>query len=147
MWHSITSQNDLLVFLDLINYFHDSCIKEMKYVSGAYVNDDLSMYPLNSVNTLSVIFQRQSENFLTFELEFSNLEFINFFPVSPQYTCEILDAILIKKDNLYYWCDSRHVNESEIEQYDGTVICSSGLRWRSIENNQGTVPNNQGTVP
>ena len=133
MWHSFTNQKDILEFLKLINYFHDSCIKEMKYISGAYVDEDLSMYPLNSVNTLIVLFQRQSENISTFEIEFSNLEYVHFFPVSPQYTCEILDATLIKKDDLFYWCDSGYVSEKEIEQYDGNVICASMIRWRSIE--------------
>lgn len=50
--------------------FHDSCIKEMKYVSGAYVMDDLSMHPINEKRNISVLIQRQFENPSVIEMEF-----------------------------------------------------------------------------
>lgn len=37
MWHEITSNTDITKFMDKICSFRDSCIKEMKYLSGAYV--------------------------------------------------------------------------------------------------------------
>ena len=33
--------------MDTVYGFHDSCLKELKYISGAYVNEKLSMIPVN----------------------------------------------------------------------------------------------------
>lgn len=55
--------------------FHDSCLKEMKYISGAYVDEELSMLPVNSKRMLSVIIQRQFENPSAIELQFVGLKY------------------------------------------------------------------------
>lgn len=39
--------------------FHDSCIKEIKYVSGCYVDRERSMQPINSIRKVEVVFQSQ----------------------------------------------------------------------------------------
>ena len=48
MWNKITSNQDIINFMELISGFHDSCIKELRYYSGAYVDKDLSMYTIIS---------------------------------------------------------------------------------------------------
>lgn len=40
MWNDIANENDLKNFMDAMYGFHDSCIKEIKYISGAYVNEN-----------------------------------------------------------------------------------------------------------
>ena len=35
MWNEITTEKELNSFLDAMCYFHDSCLKEIKYISGA----------------------------------------------------------------------------------------------------------------
>lgn len=40
MWNEITTEKELNNFLDVMCYFHDSCLKEIKYISGAYVNEN-----------------------------------------------------------------------------------------------------------
>lgn len=55
MWNEIRSEQDIRDFMDKVYAFHDSCIKEMHYVSGASVNADLRMYPLNDRRVLNVI--------------------------------------------------------------------------------------------
>lgn len=40
MWNKIVNNEDINDFIKTVSGFHDSCIKEMKYVSGAYVNED-----------------------------------------------------------------------------------------------------------
>ena len=47
MWKEIKTNGDIQSFMDLVCCFHDGCIKEMHYLSGAYVDEGLSMYPLN----------------------------------------------------------------------------------------------------
>ncbi len=137
MWNEITNEEDLQSFMKCMYFFHDSCIKELKYISGAYVDENLSMYPLNDQRVLKVIFQRQYDENSMIELEFQGLKYLNLFPLDEQYTCEILDSTLILKNNCVYWADSGELSEEDIESYDGTVICASKLRWRSIHGFMG----------
>lgn len=137
MWNEITDNNDLMKFMETISFFHDSCIKEMKYISGAYVNDNLSMYPVNDDRTLNVIIQRQYSDISMFELEFQGLKYLKLFPVDNQYTCEILDATVILKNDCIYWCDCGDLSEDDLDSYCGTVICASKLRWRQINDCMG----------
>lgn len=137
MWTEILNNSDIKSFLDTVCYFHDSCIKEMTYVSGAFVNENLSMYPVNDKRKLCVIIQRQFEDNSVIEIEFQGLKKLALNPVSADYTCEILDSTLIKKDDLIYWCDCGGYDENTIENYDGTLICAEKMRWRSLKNALG----------
>lgn len=56
--------------MDTVCGFHDSCLKELKYISGAYVNDELSMLPVNNQRVLSMIIQRQFKNPSVVEMQF-----------------------------------------------------------------------------
>ena len=38
MWNEISTDDDALKLMEAVCFFHDSCIKEMSYVSGAYVD-------------------------------------------------------------------------------------------------------------
>lgn len=131
MWKELRTQHEIDNFMKEIIGFHDSCIKEIKYSSGAYVETNLSMLPVNTKRTLTVLIQRQFEDISALELEFSELEYISMYPVNPDYTCEILDASFFIKDGLIYWCDNGDVKEDDIHNYKGTVICSKKVRWRN----------------
>ena len=137
MWLEINDNNDVIKFMNEMCFFHDSCIKEIRYLSGAYVDDELSMYPVNDCRKLNVIVQRQFENFSMIEMEFEGLKKLNLYPVNNEYTCEILDSTMIYKNGFIYWCDCGGLTEADIEQYNGTIICASKLRWRSIKNRMG----------
>nr|OTO69799.1 hypothetical protein A5866_002015 [Enterococcus sp. 12C11_DIV0727] len=39
----INNEDDIRTFMESFYYFHDSCLKELKYVSGGYLNPDGSM--------------------------------------------------------------------------------------------------------
>lgn len=132
MWHEIRSNEDVKSFMEQIYYFHDSCIKEMRYISGAYVTEKLSMYPINAKRSLSVIVQRQFEDIPVLELEFAGLDYMNLRPVDPGHTCEILDATLLIKGGRVYWCDLGGLSEDDLDSYNGTLICAEKLRWRAI---------------
>lgn len=137
MWNEIIDNDTLLSFMEEMGFFHDSCIKELKYSSGAYVADDLAMWPMNDRRILNVIIQRQYEENSMIEMEFSRLKFLKLFPVDETYTCEILDSVMILKDDCIYWCDCGDVSEADLEDYDGTLICASKLRWRAISGCMG----------
>ena len=137
MWEIIHTNVEILKFMESVSHFHDSCIKEISYISGAYVSEKLSMHPLNDRRVLRVVIQRQYEKNSMIEMEFQGLKYLKLFPADESYTCEILDSTMIMKDGNFYWCDCGNVSESDLDDYAGTLICASGLRWRSIENHMG----------
>lgn len=132
IWNEIISQYDLTNFLELYGGFHDCCLKELRYVSGAFVNQDLTMKPINDQRKLLVLFQRQSENNPVVELEFSSLESLNLNPINQTYTCEILDASMYFENGKIYWADSSEFRKQQ-KVYDGTWICAEKVRWRFVE--------------
>ena len=132
MWHEISTEQDLRYLMEKTYGFHDSCLKELSYVSGAYVDDELWMRPVNDQRSLRVVIQRQFKEDPVIELEFSGLHHLLLRPVDESYTCEILDATLLLTQDRVYWCDCGGLTEETIPDYHGTVICASKLRWRSI---------------
>lgn len=132
MWHSVRTKDDITFLMETVGYFHDSCLKELKYVSGAYVNADLSMHPINDTRELKMIIQRQDDNPSAIELVFLGLNYCKLFPSNEQFTCEILDATLLWEDGNILWADCGGLSLEEIEKYDGTVISAAGLRWRAV---------------
>ena len=137
MWKEIKDNSDIMQFRKEIYGFHDSCIKEISYISGAYVNGDLSMYPVNDRRVLRVLLQRQYEKNSMIEMEFHGLKGLKLFPVDENYSCDIIDSTMLIKDGYVYWCDCGGLSEADLEDYSGTLICASKLRWRAIENRMG----------
>ena len=123
--------------MNRVNFFHDSCIKELKYVRGAYIEEDLSTYPLNDKRILNIIIQCQFEDVSMIEMQFIGLKCLRLVPVDEEYTCEIMDSTMLIKDNCIYWCDCGELSENVFEDYKGTLICASKLRRRTIENGMG----------
>lgn len=133
MWNEIVCKKDLDSFMNIMCGFHDSCVKEIKYISGAYVNEKLSMSPVNSQRVLCVIIQRQFEDPSAIEMQFAGLKYLKLFPNGENYTCEILDASMIIKEDCIYWCDCGGLSEKDIESYTGTTICALKVRWRAAD--------------
>ncbi len=131
MWNEINNSDELSRFLLSVQEFHDSCIKEMYYVSGAYVQENLSMFPVNSRRILRMVIQLQQPGICTIEFEFSGLKYLRLAPTAEPYSCEILDATMILNDKGIIWCDCGGVKEEDIGNYLGTVICAEKARWRN----------------
>ena len=128
MWKNIDTEQELMEFLEIYS-FHDCCLKELRYVSGAFVNHNLGMSPINNKRKLYVIFQRQFESNAVVEIEFSGLENLNLRPNDENYTCEILDTAFFFENGKIYWGDSNWFKEQR-ELYDGTWLCAQKARWR-----------------
>ena len=136
IWNGIHTEEDLNKFLETYGGFHDCCLKELRYVSGAYVEEDLGMSPVNNQRKLYLLLQRQNEKFPVLELEFSKLIKLNLQPTDENYTCEILDVSMFWEDGKIYWGDSNWF-QTEREQYEGTWLCAKQVRWRILENALG----------
>ena len=142
MWNEITTEKELNSFLDVMCYFHDSCLKEIKYISGAYVNEKLSMSAVNNQRRLSMIVQRQFKNPSVVEMQFVELKYLKLFPSDENYTCEILDATMILKEDCIYWCDCGGLSEKDINSYVGEVKLSDtrmSIRLTFDDANIGTL--------
>ena len=120
-WNEILSEQDLAEFAAMTGHFHDSCIKELRYVSGAYVDENLNMYPLNDRRVLRMVAQCQSREHPVVELEFAGLKALSLSPVGTDYTCEISEAVMRMKDGCFYWSDG-----------GDTTVCAEKLRWRLL---------------
>lgn len=133
MWKNINDISELENFMNMVCNFHDSCIKEIKYLSGSYVDEALDMYPINDCRILNMIIQRQFEDYPVIEMEFSGLKFLKLFPANEKYTSEIYEATLMYKNGFIYWYDCGVLSDEELDRYEGAVICASRLRWRPLE--------------
>ena len=132
MWTELKTDEELTAFMNQVCGFHDSVLKELSYVSGAYVDEDLKMHPVDDKACLRVLVQRQDETLPALELEFSGLQELRLYPTDPAYTSEILDAALFLWDGLICWCDCGDIGLENFDDYRGTSVRAKSLRWRPI---------------
>ena len=132
MWNEINNDRDLNNFMDMQYGFHDSCVKELKYISGAYANEKF-MHPINDLRILNIIFQGRFKNSDVIEMEFIGLKYLKMFPNDENYTCEILDATMFLKEDCVLWCDCGGLSEDDLSSYEGTLICAAKVRWRPVD--------------
>ena len=138
MWQDLETNADLQGFMREMSHFHDGCVKEIAYLSGAYVDAELSMHPFNDRRILRVLIQRQIEPHAMVEMEFGGLKYLRLLPVDAErFTCEISGSSLFLKDGLIYWSDEPDIIEAELDD-DATVVCAKTLRWRPIEGHMGS---------
>lgn len=134
-WIPINNQRDIETLQENFS-FHDSCIKEMRYESGMWVNEDLSMMPLNSLRNLYVVFQTQWKDCPSIEMLFEEVEWLNLRPVSPEYSGNLYGADIFFEDGLIVWYGSGEFTESQIERYqynDVTWIKAHRAKWRKTD--------------
>jgi hypothetical protein len=113
---------------ELFGNFHDGCLKELKYISGEYVAENLSMYPINSQRKLSVIFQRQRKSPSAIEIIFDGLIKLNLEPNDEHYDGIIFDSFMVIKDNLIYWADTENFSFDNLNNC--TWIVANKAKWR-----------------
>lgn len=115
-YFSINSKRDIEKLMEEYNYFHDSCISEISYESGANVNEDLSMHPINDKRILKVVFQRQ-ENPRNLEIKFNKLIRLNLAPESEECDCIIFGSTMEIKDGNIYWINEENIPVDRIDNY------------------------------
>ena len=135
MWNKVIDDKTCIALLEEAGFFHDTCLTELRYISGAYVDKDLEMYPINDKRKVKVFIQRQEERKNTIELEFSGIEYLKLFPSDEKYTCEIFGVTLILEDGKIFWCDCDGISKEEFPDYRGISICASELKWRWVDGN------------
>lgn len=132
-WNNIKTKDDIYKLMNVFGNFHDSCIKEIHYVSGAYVNENLEMNSINKRRNVTVVFQRQLSNPSEIEVVFEKISKLNLAPVDERYDCIILDSFMDIFEGEIYWADSKSFDIHDIRDYDDfTWICSENVKWRCI---------------
>lgn len=129
VWNEIDDALSVNNLMNKFGGFYDSCMKELKYFSGAFVDSNLSMSPINNSRTVKMIFQRQYNNPIAIEIEFIGTVKLCLNPVDDNFTCEIQGASMFICNNRIYWYDSDSINEP-VCNYDGTWLCANRARWR-----------------
>lgn len=99
----VKALNDIEELMEKFDGFHDSCIKEMKYVSEAYVNKMGEIHPVNTIRKVEMVFQSQLARYKTIEIQFEKISRMNLEPCNKNYNCIILGASLKKTENTFYW--------------------------------------------
>lgn len=133
----ISTQEDIQELMNKFGYFHDSCIKEIRYISGGYVSKRTSdinrpMYPVNSRRSVHIIFQSQNAEYSVIEMKFDFIQKLNLAPRNEDYDCVIYDASLVVIGDLFYWSEWGNFKMEDIEIENGTWISSKEVGWRQL---------------
>jgi hypothetical protein len=128
-WSFIETQKDANAFMEEVCGFHDSVIKELHYISGAFVDTDKSMKPVEDIR--SILIQVQSQQCRNFAIEFQGVIALNLRPAADNYTGNIFDAALIVQDEIIFFSNSSM--EHPDLTYEGTWITAYSLKWRYVE--------------
>jgi hypothetical protein len=146
-WQEVNNQSDVDYLKQIYGGFHDSCITELHYFSGADVGENLSMRFGDSTDRkLSVRFKRQWEP-VKIELLFEGMRRMNIAGWQNYYFCEILGCYLKRHndlikgldDSLVVWADDVGFNPKELFDRNIlaepliTYIISEKLRWRFLD--------------
>lgn len=126
MWKEIKSEKDIELFMKEVVSFHDSCIREIYYNSGTYVNKNRGMI-INTNPTMYIRFDTQiSEQFIQFELELGKVDKYSM-NIDLQFTLEIYSATFLKKDNWFYWYSDEYADEESVYMFRCQTV-----KWRIL---------------
>lgn len=117
--------------VDLFGDFKDSCVKEVRYVSGAYVDEELAMWPYNDKRTLFLLLQRQEEGPAAIELAFDGVECFHLEPAGEEYDCSIIRAEFYWREGMLWWSDAIGFDPGHPpygQQF--SWVCARSARWR-----------------
>ncbi|MCL2354782.1 MAG: hypothetical protein FWC68_02680 [Oscillospiraceae bacterium] len=138
-WIEIKNNEDIESLMKLYGGFHDGCIKEIRYISGMCVGENLSMNPINNKRDVYILFQRQFKDPSTIEMLFEKIDCLYLNPRSEQYDGIIYDAYMCFEDDKVVWFDDDYFEEEEEgykAMYDNsntTWIRADRVKYRIVE--------------
>jgi hypothetical protein len=133
-WKEIKTQTDAEALMDLVNEFHDGCIREAHLWTGYWVNNELSMNcPSNLHNCIRFLIQRQWKNPVAIELLFKEVTRFILVPAPENYDSIIYESVLlVQNSNIYWSVDSRWSPDSPYRD-ECTWISAKKLSWREVD--------------
>ena len=127
-WNYVETPEEVDDLLCQTSSFHDSVLREMKYISGSSVNSEKWMYPFDDVRQVTMLFDSQIGE--TVELVFEGTTALYLRPVGDSYTSEISCASLYLEDATVFFCIGEVLAFDE--DYEDTFIMAYSLRWRFV---------------
>ena len=125
-WHYVNKLHDIEFILEQTRGFHDSVLKELTYLSGAYVDNKNNMHCTDSIRQVAMRFDSQWCR--SVEMVFEGVVALNLRPYSDNESSYLYDASFFIQNETVFFFDSQ-INEID-NSYEGTWIASYGLRWR-----------------
>lgn len=125
-WHYIETQQDISFIFEQTHSFLDSVLKDLNYISGAYVDENNHMFSMDSIKQITMRLDSQWSR--PFELVFEDVVALNLRPFSEKHSASIVSVSLFVKDDVVFFCDDKI--DGIDESYDGTWIKAYKLRWR-----------------
>ena len=147
IWNSVNKSEDIEALLAFYGGFHDSCIKELKYVSGMKVNDEkIMLFGEAKDRHVSIIFQRQWDP-VTIELYFLGLRRMSIAGWQRNYLNEINNCYLALRndliagmdDDMIVWADHTGFNPKDsfernyLAEPMTSFIIADKLLWRETQ--------------
>jgi len=137
-WFYIQDTSDIEALLEQTSGFHDSVIRTISYTSGAYVDNDNSMYVTASVRKVNMIIDSQWCD--TVELVFEGVTSLTLKPPGDNYGADIYGASLFIENGIISFVDS-YAEVLDCSEGD-TRISAYSMRWKfkkmSEANNLGS---------
>lgn len=132
MWHKVHTDEDINAFMKMNKNLHDSCLKEIKYISGAYVEKNFSMQAINSQRNLWLYIQTQNNKAPAIELLFEGVVNFNLTPRTEEFDCVIYDSSFTKKGEVFCWADYTEIDWEHPEFGYGTWVIAQAVSWRVV---------------
>ncbi len=136
IWNEIINDNDIQHLNEIYNYFEDSMLIRMEYISGDYVDSELTGH-MKQRNNLKAVFQRLDHDPFSIELLFTHTKRLSFVFVNPSDKClsDIMYAKVCKSDKSVFWTLWKNFdpyNEEHLSVSDLTLIEADSMKWRIV---------------
>ena len=136
IWNEIKSNNDIQQLNQTYNYFEDSMLVRMEYISGDYIDSERVGH-MEQRNDLKAVFQRLDDDPFSIELLFTHTKRLSFVFVNPMDIClsDIMYAKLCKNDKSVFWTlweDFAPYNAEHLSISNLTLIEADSLKWRIV---------------
>jgi hypothetical protein len=135
-WNEVVTDADIENLNKIYNYFEDSMIVSMNYISGNSVDENLHGNMLGD-NDLKIVFQRPDKDPFSVELWFTHTRQMRMLFVNPSDKCQmdIMKAKVCRNERSLFWTmweDFDPDNEEHKNLSDVAYIEAEGLKWRII---------------
>ena len=130
-WKKINVDEDIKYLMNIFGHFHDSCIKEMHFIMGSFVEADLSMFIGEEGFKVRILFQRQCQDPSAIELLFEGILKLNVTD-NPGSNPIILGSTLLFDNGVYYWADAADWSSEDNDKNCVNWICAKTIQYRDV---------------
>lgn len=136
-WKKVNNNEDIKQLNELYDFFEDSVLVGMNYISGNNVDEELVGH-LRNMNDLKVTFQRLDRKPFCIELWFTHTKRLSFRFINPadNLLSDIMFAKICKNDDSIFWTLWEDFNpncKDHLSYTDLTIIEAEELKWRIVE--------------